>query len=153
MSIIDAKLELCDATDLGSVAGSGVFASAVAIGNSLDLGAAGVDGWGNSLTEGPGEGQELSINLSINTVLSAHELTVFLASDGALSSSDLSSANQLASVTFPASSPAGTKRTISVPAGNCERYIQLMGGGAAALTGKLDAWISSVPQDTNTAMK
>jgi len=144
MAIIDSKLELCDAQTLASTTTSGVH-----IGNIIDLGAAGKDGWGNALVESIGEGGQIYMNVNVNTVLSAHSHRVQLATDSALASSAMASATIIAEVLLPASSPAGHRATISVPTGGLLRYVQIKDVSSNnSATGKLDVWLSDNPGDS-----
>ena len=144
MSIIDAKLQLCDATSLASTTTSGVH-----IGNIIDLGAYNYDGWGSSLVQSPGEGQQVYFNVAVTTVLSAHAPRIQIATDSALASSAMASATVLAEVKLPASAAAGTKRSITFPSGGCLRYVQVrVVAGHNSQTGAIEAWLSNVPNDS-----
>jgi len=144
MAILDSKLELCDAQNLASTTTSGVH-----VGNIIDLGATGKDGWGNSLVESPGEGGQVYLNINVNTVLSAHAPNVCLMTDSALASSAMASAVEIARILLPASSPAGHRSTISVPTGGMLRYVQIkVVAGHNSQTGKLDIWLSDNPGDS-----
>ena len=150
--IIDKKWLLCDATSIAGSAGS------AGVGKALDLGATGKDGWGNSLTESPGEGGGgfgMYFNVQINTVLAgaSGSITVAIQSAAAVgSSSALTSGVTAASVFFPALAAAGQRRVISVPMGGLARYLRAYVTRGAAVTGAIDAWIGP-PADTETAMK
>ena len=144
MAIIDSKLELCDAQTLASTTTSGVH-----IGNIIDLGAAGKDGWGNSLVESIGEGGTIYLNVNVNTVLSAHSCEVQLHTDSALASSAMASSTKIASIWLPASSPAGHRSSVSVPTGGLLRYVGIIADPSSnSITGKLDIWLSDNPGDS-----
>ena len=147
--IQDYTLVLCDATSIAGSAGS------AGVGKALDLGAAGKDGWGNTLTESPGEGQDSFFNVGINTVLAGASgtLTVALQSAAAVgSSSALTSGVTACSVFFPATAAAGQRRVVSVPMGGLARYLRAYVTRGGATTGKIDAWIGP-PADSETALK
>lgn len=149
MALIDSKLEFADALDLAALnAGSGV-----GCGNIIDLGAAGKDGWGNSLTESPGEGGTLYWNTRVNTVLSAHAATLVLQHAAAYASSALSSATSLLTFTIPASAPAGSMYTASIPNGGLARYLRMKITQNSSATGKIDSWISYKPADSEVGLK
>jgi hypothetical protein len=151
MAIQDAKLVLCDAT---SIAGSS--AGATGVGKAIDLGAAGKDGWGNTLTESPGEdaGQTF-FNVNINTVLAGAggTLEVELQSAAAVtSSSALTSGVTACSVHFPATAAAGQIRSVSIPSGGLARYLRVLARRGATVSGAINAWLG--PKfDSETALK
>lgn len=144
MAIIDSKLELCDAQSLASTTTSGTH-----VGNIIDLGATGKDGWGSSLVESPGEGGSVFLNINVTTGLSAHTATIQLATDSALASSAMASATVIGSVLLPASTAAGQRRSFTVPSGGLLRYVQIrVVAGNNSLTGAIDAWLSNCPADS-----
>ena len=146
----DYKLVMCDATSINGSAGT------AGVGKALDLGAAGTDGWLNTLTESPGEGGNLYFNVQIDVVLAGASgtLAVGLYSAAAVgSSSALTSGVQACTVYFPATAAAGQRRSISVPQGGLARYLRTTVIRGGAVTGSIDAWLSNQPMDTETAMK
>jgi hypothetical protein len=147
--IQDYTLVLCDATSIAGSAGS------AGVGKALDLGAAGKDGWGNTLTESPGEGQDCYFNVQINTAMTGSgTLTVALQSAAAItSSSALTSGVTACSVFFPKASAAGQRRVVSVPMGGLARYLRAYATiGTASCTGVIDAWIGP-PADSEAGLK
>lgn len=145
MAIIDTKLQFCDATNLASATTSGVF-----LGNIIDLEAAGKDGWGNTLIEGIGEGGTIWLNINVNTVMSAHSCEVQLHTESAIAaSSTFASSVKVVSAWLPASSPAGSRLSVGFPTGGTLRYVGLIFDASSnSLTGKVDAWLSNNPGDT-----
>lgn len=147
--MIDSKLELGDALDLAALNA----ASGVGAGNILDLGAAGKDGWGNTLTESPGEGQSLFWIVQINTTMSAHALTLAMQHAATVASSALASATTLVTFTIPSAAAAGQRYVITLPQGGMARYLRMHATQNNSATGKIDSWISSNPADSETALK
>lgn len=144
MAILDTKLSICDAQNLASTTTSGT-----AVGNIIDLEAAGKDGWGNTLVESIGEGGSIFLNVNVNTALSAHSLEVQLHTDSALASSAMASSTKVMSVWLPASSPAGHRMNASVPTGGLLRYVGIIVDPSSnSLTGKIDVWLSRDPGDS-----
>lgn len=146
--IIDKNLELGDALTLAMSAAGGEY-----FGNILDLGAAGKDGWGNTLAESPGEGQTVYWNIQINTVMSAHAGVLELRHAAANASSALTSGVALATITLPASAAAGQRYSMALPQGGATRYLQMFMTQSNSATGAIDSWLSSSPSDTETDKK
>lgn len=150
MAIQDYKAIFMDAQSLATATTSGVE-----LGSAIDLGAAGKDGWGNSLTESPGEGGQLYWNVRVNTGLSAHTARVQLVKAAAIgSSSALTSGVVVQEVAIPASAAAGQTYTVSVAQGGLARYLRLkVVAGNNSLTGALDSWLSNCKSDSEILLK
>jgi hypothetical protein len=149
MALMDAKLFF---GDLNLASGNSTLASGL-IGDVIDLGAAGKDGWGNTLSEGPGEGQSMFMNVNVNTVIGGAAGWVKLCQDGALSSGNLSSANEMFKIDLASALAVGQHISVSLPAGmTYDRYLQIS-GGASSTTGKVDVWISDSPTDSEIGLK
>lgn len=159
MAIMDSKLVFSDAQTLASLGAS----SAVNSTNLVDLGAQGYGadfaGVRASINQRAGEGNNLIFNVQINTVLvgAAADVKVGLYTDGALSSSHLSTAVHLVDVIFPAVAAAGTKYSVSVPSGDkVERYLEVQyivnTSGKTVTSGKIDSWIG-LDHDSAIAVK
>ena len=147
--IIDAKLQLCDNESL--VQGA---AGSYLIGDVLDLGAAGTDYFGNSITESPGEGQQLYMTVTVNTAIAGGDADIVLCTDGSLSGGDLASANEVVRLYFANGTAAGTRKTVTVPSGGVERYLQVQEVASAAITaGAVDVFLSSTPGDSQVGLK
>lgn len=149
MSIIDAKLFF---GDLNLASGNSTLQSGL-IGDVIDLGVAGKDGWGNTLAESPGEGQSIYMNVNINTVIGGAAGWVKLCQDGALSTGVLSSANAMFTIDLASGLAAGQHIGVTLPQGmTYDRYLQIS-GGATATTGRADVWLSNSPIDSEIAVK
>jgi len=141
MSILDAKLEMSDAQALSNISSGASTKSA----NVIDLGANGEDGWGNAQTTDPGEGGGAEWNVSVDTALvgSSAALTVTLVTKAA-DASISSGGTTIATLTIPAESAAGTKRSVKVPAGTVERYLGTLytASGAKLTSAKLNSYLA-----------
>ncbi len=152
MAVIDNILEF---GDLNLASGNSTLASGL-IGDVIDLGAAGEKGdFGGTrvaMPESPGEGQQLYLNVSVNTVVGGADGWVKLCHAAALSAGNLST--PIVSVEIPLANTlaVGQKRTVTVPMGGLARYLQIS-AGATATTGRVDAWLSSAPNDSEVGLK
>lgn len=149
MALMDAKWFF---GDINLASGNSTLATGLT-GDVIDLGVAGVDGWGNSLSEGPGEGQSMYLNVNVNTVVGGAAGWVKLCQDGALSSGNLASANEMFSIPLASGLAAGQHISMTLPAGmTYDRYLQIS-AGATATTGRADVWISDSPFDSEITLK
>ena len=141
MSIIDAKLEMCDNIALGTTAGANAL-----IGDVIDLGAR-RNFYDAAVTGDIGEAGDMWLNVKVSTLLASsgsatctvalyHHTTAAVASGAIVSGM---------TATTGASSAAGTTLIrAKLPAGTINRYIGICSDiDTAALTaGSVDAWIS-----------
>lgn len=139
MSILDALCEFSDAQSIKSSTGDTLST------DQLDVGANGVDGWGDAKTLDIGENGNLIWNVQVNTVMvGSGDVTAKLVTK-ASSKSVSTSGTVIAQVQiFAKTSAAGTKRAISVPAGTVQRYTGVVYtiGTAAVTSSKFDSWLS-----------
>lgn len=145
MAIIDAKLEFSDNQDVAaSTLSSG---SSVNSTNLIDLrGSATYDTnwWGTSITPDIGEAGTLEWTVQVSTEATAGgTCTAYLKHSNALSTSHLSSGQTLVSLAFAAASAIGAKKTVKVPSGTINRYLEVVftASGGAVTAGKFDSWI------------
>jgi hypothetical protein len=145
---MDARLEFSDNQDVAaSTLSSG---SSVTSTNIVDLGANSTDYWADAITMDVGEAGGLMWTTEVSTEATAGgTVTATLQYDGALSGSDLSSGNTIATVTFAAGSAIGTKRSVKVPTGTIERYLAVVytASGGNVTAGKFDSYL---PLDHST---
>lgn len=143
MGVQDAKLFF----------GSDLVATATAyVGDVVDLGAAGKDGWGNTLAERLGGGQTIYLNIVVTTAID-NAGSIELCYDDALSSGNCDSGTWVVQIPF-ASLTVGRRIAVTVPARDIQRYLQMHVTDAGSITtGAFDAWLSSVPVDTEIASK
>jgi hypothetical protein len=118
--IQDAKLLFSDAEALTDLNGSDDYST-----NIIDLGAQanGKDAFGNALKAGIGKDITWFVNINVAMVTAAKIMTCTLVTGSAISSSAITSAISVASILFPALSPAGTKKAMKVDYGALKRYI------------------------------
>jgi len=118
--IQDAKLLFSDAEALVDLNGSDDYST-----NIIDLGAqaGGKDAFGNALKQGLGKELTWFVNINVAMATAAKIMTCTLVTGSAISSSAISSAISVASIIFPALSPAGTKKAIKIDYGALGRYI------------------------------
>lgn len=133
--------------------GSDLVATATAyVGDVVDLGAAGKDGWGNALAEVLGAGQDIYLNIVVTTAIN-NAGSLELCYDDALSSGNCDSGTWAVQIPF-ASLALGVRIAVTVPARDLQRYLQMhITDGGSITTGAFDAWLSSVPIDSNIAIK
>jgi len=142
MAIMDAKWEFSDNQDVASGSPSGTTVNST---NLVDLGANAEDYWGSAVTMDVGEAGELEWTVEVSTEATvAGTVTVTLQTAAALSTSHLSSGTTIATATaFAAASAIGTKRSVKVPSGTIQRYLEVVYtiSGAALTAGKFDSYI------------
>ena len=146
MAIMDARLEFSDNQDVAS--GSPSSGSTVNSTNVVDLRGSATydtDYWADNITPDVGESGGLVWNVEVanEAMTGAGTLAVTLQHSNALSSSHLSSGATLATLSFPATSAIGTRRSVRVPAGTINRYLEVVYTvGTGQLTGgRFDSWI------------
>lgn len=143
MGIFDADLEFSDAQSLASKS-SGVATKST---NVLDLtgGATMTDGWGNTITYDAFEGRKMKVNIQVNTALvGAGAAMLCQVMTKAANASISSGATELARCTIPATSVAGTKFSLGLPAGTTQRYLGILmtASGGKITSSKIDSWLS-----------
>ena len=145
--ILDANLEFSDAQSIASLSSTSTQIST----NVSDLGANGLDGWDESITLDIGEGGELEWNVQLGVALvgASAAMTVTLVTKAA-SATITTSGNTIATLSFPALSTAGTKKSVKVPSGTVQRYLGVI---YTAVTGNVTSstWDSWVGTDHPTA--
>ena len=118
--IQDAKLMFSDAEALTSLNTSDDIST-----NIIDLGAQanGKDAFGNALKTGIGKDLSWFVNINVAMATAAKPMTCTLITGSAIGGSAISSAVSVASIIFPAESPAGTKKALKIDYGALGRYI------------------------------
>ena len=118
--IQDSKLLFSDAEALASLDTSDDIST-----NIVDLGAQanGKDAFGNALKTGLGKDITWFVNINVAMATAAKIMTCTLITGSATSSSAITSAVSVASILFPAESPAGTKKAIKIDYGALGRYV------------------------------
>jgi len=129
--IQDSKLLFSDAESLTSLNGSDDIST-----NIIDLGAqaSGKDAFGNALKQGLGKDLTWFVNINVAMATAAKPMTCTLITGSVLSTSTISSAVSIASIIFPAESPAGTKKAMKVDYGALGRYVAVNYTATATLT-------------------
>ena len=138
MAIMDAKLLFSDDQALGAI-GSG---ASTACTDYIDLGAR-LDCWGSAETADIGNTPGINLDAYLTAVMvgASAVLTATLQMDTV---SSFGSPTSLGSVSFPALSAVGTKRSMYVPAGSCERYVRVLysvAGGSLSAGSTMSAWL------------
>ena len=128
--IQDSKLMFSDAEALTSLNASDDIST-----NIIDLGAqaSGKDAFGNALKTGLGKDMTWFVNINVAMATAAKIMTCTLITGSALSSSTISSALSVASIVFPALSPAGTKKALKIDYGALGRYVAVNYTGTITL--------------------
>lgn len=118
--IQDAKLLFSDAEALVDLNASDDYST-----NIVDLGAQanGKDAFGNALKAGIGKDITWFVNINVAMATAAKIMTCTLVTGSAISSSAITSAVSVASILFPAESPAGTKKALRIDYGALGRYV------------------------------
>lgn len=118
--IQDAKLLFSDAEALTSLDGSDDIST-----NIIDLGAqaGGKDAFGNALKQALGKDLSWFVSINVAMATAAKIMTCTLITGSSVSSSAISSAVSIASIIFPALSPAGTKKALKIDYGAVGRYL------------------------------
>jgi hypothetical protein len=146
MSIIDSKLYF----------GAGLDPDGSAyVGDVVDLGPAGKDGWGATLTEILGAGQTIYFNIVITEAIDEAG-SIELCTDNALSSGDCDSGLYIATIPYSSSGLAlGTRISVTVPArALAGRYLQVHCTETGTITtGGFTAWLSAAPVDSDAGNK
>jgi hypothetical protein len=137
MAIIDSKLEFSDAQTETNGSGSAAIAGT----NEFEM-ASLKNAWGGSITNDIGEGNNgLVFNWQVATAVEAS--VIFICKAYSHTASGVSSGTLLGSVTFPAASVAGTKRTLRVPAGTVQKWVGITYSNTVDdwATAAFDAWL------------
>jgi hypothetical protein len=146
MAFIDSLHELSDNQDVSSVASSADTVSS----NVIDLGAAGEDGFGNSLANQL-DGQNLHLNIQVGTAIAGNTLLVKLYHHTAAGVTSGTLVN-----TFPISTTIGVanaKFSVPIPSDiPWGRYIGVgyRGSGGSLSGGNVDCWIGDKMETKNT---
>jgi hypothetical protein len=157
MALIDNKLyfgaiNLANGADVTAALGTPVIAGLE--GNIVDIGAAGVDGWGTALGNEPGA--QLFLNAVVTTVVGGEDGFIALCGDDTHDSTDIDAVvaeNVYAMIYLNSGLVAGTRLSQNVLIGNTgTRYWQIS-AGAASSTGVVETWVSDSPVDSNIALK
>lgn len=141
MAVLDAKLEFSDAQALASVSSGASVVST----NVTNLGASETDCWGNSITPDIGEGGELEFNVAVDTALVGSSAALDCKLVTKASSASISSGGTtLATLTIPATSAAGTRKSVKVPSGTIYQYTGVLyaASGGALTSAKINSWIN-----------
>ena len=93
--------------------------------NIIDLGAqaGGKDAFGNALKQGLGKDLTWFVNINVAMATASKIMTMTLVTGSSISSSAISSSIDVASIVFPAVSPAGTKKAVKIDYGALGRYV------------------------------
>ena len=146
MAIIDKKLEFSDA----QTETNGSASAAIAGTNVFDMSTM-KNAWGTAISNDIGEGNNgLTFNWQVATAVEAS--VIFICRAYSHTTSAIASGTELGSVTFPAASVAGTKRTLRVPAGTVNRWVGVTYSNTVDdwATAAFDAWLGL---DTETPSK
>jgi len=146
MAIMDKILQFSDA----QVISNGSSSAAVAGTDVFDMSTM-KNAWGTAITNDIGEGNNgLVFNWQVATAVEASVIMICKAYSH--TSSAIASGTLLGSVTFPAASVAGTKRSLRVPSGTVNRWVGVTYSNTVddAATGAYDAWLGL---DTETPTK
>lgn len=137
MAIIDSKLEFSDA----QTETNGSASAAIPGTNQVDMNTM-KDAWGTAITNDIGEGNNgLVFNFQVATAVEAS--VIFICRAYSHTTSAIESGTALGSVTFPAASVAGTRRTLRVPAGTVQRWVGVTYSNTVDdwATAAFDAWL------------
>ena len=81
------------------------------------------DAFGNALRPGIGKDITLFVNINVAMATASKIMTCTLVTGSSVSSSEISSSIDIASIVFPSASPAGTKKAVNIDYGALGRYV------------------------------
>jgi hypothetical protein len=149
MAVLDSRLEFSDAQSLASLSASSAVVGDynAELYNTTDPYAAPVNAWGTSITPDIGEGGVLEFNVSVDTALVGASADIDCKLVSKASSASISSgATTHATLNIPATSAAGYRKSVKVPAGTLYRYVGVTyivaTAGKTITSAKLNAWIN-----------
>lgn len=139
MTVLDSKLEFSDAQALASKSSGAVTVAT----NTVDLGTGNKNTWGTAIN--PQLGGSIW-NVNVNVALVGAGAAVLCQLVGKASASSMSSGStEIARVTLPAVSVAGTKKSIQLPPGTQSlRYLSVLytASGAKLTSATLDSYLN-----------
>ena len=158
MAIIDSKLYF-GAINIGDDGADRVnFLPVIAGegGDTIDVGVAGKNGWGATLLDDVGAGNDIFFNIEVTTVIGGDDSYISLCGDETVTSSVLDAIDAnvvLVDMLMASGLAVGTHLSQTLVAGAVgARYLQCMCGQAAS-TGIVEAWLSDSPADTKISQK
>ena len=153
MAMIDYTIGTWDAnTGLASSVSANAVSS-VSASTIVDLGAAGKDGWGNSLSNQLGGELRFNVNVQTASLTASCVLMIELCTHSATASFK-SNAKAVCAVAIPynasSTSHLGMRRSVGVPSHKFLRYVAPRGRaiGAKANSGTIDCWLGFGEDDS-----